>query len=521
MKKYCFLIVMLLCLVCSVCFANEVTSINITGVHAPVAGFEGRDFYAGISLSGEGITNYTKQWLRDVYYNVGYYEEIEEDKEYFIDFVLTLEDGYTLSDDLVITALDTPKEIVKDFRGASYNAIKLYYDSIPSYVITFDPQTTNEPTTTQRIPRGEYATMPERTPIRKGCFFGGWIDGRGNFFDPEVPVTESVTYYANWITGYTVTNVELSMDTPFVAEFGEEIVLPNVTLVSVTPEEAMPYTSIKRGVFLDTEGYIWEDEILANHTKFGVGSYTFIVSIRFETCCKGEFFDFPSSIELCGDYYNRFVIGDYYINYGKEYILKSGIDVTFDSVDGSEVEPITNIVPGDKISKPEDPTKEGYKFLGWYTEPEYENEFDFDNTGITESITLYARWKWRINHIEIVNLRMPILGKKASEMPLPEVSPKAPYYVWKAEWGHAEAPYAKLTEDEIFEEGKKYYVDIYVKPIEPDGSFSNIVTMQSVTINGSSDMVYESSGYRCKLSLLRGFNYRFRSSDRIFIRGYR
>lgn len=62
--------------------------------------------------------------------------------------------------------------------------------------------------------------------------------------------------------------------------------------------------------------------------------------------------------------------------------------VTFDSNGGSAVDAQT-VEYGQKASKPADPTKEGWRFLGWY---DGEEEFDFD-TAITENITLTAHWQ--------------------------------------------------------------------------------------------------------------------------------
>ena len=44
------------------------------------------------------------------------------------------------------------------------------------------------------------------------------------------------------------------------------------------------------------------------------------------------------------------------------------------------------------VEEPKNPTKYGYEFIGWYTDKELTEEYDFD-TKITESFTLYAKWE--------------------------------------------------------------------------------------------------------------------------------
>ncbi|MCM1131154.1 MAG: endonuclease [Roseburia sp.] len=61
--------------------------------------------------------------------------------------------------------------------------------------------------------------------------------------------------------------------------------------------------------------------------------------------------------------------------------------VRFDSRGGSLVA-LQNIKNGDFLIKPENPTREGYDFVGWYWKDE---EFDF-TTKITENMQLIAKW---------------------------------------------------------------------------------------------------------------------------------
>ena len=71
---------------------------------------------------------------------------------------------------------------------------------------------------------------------------------------------------------------------------------------------------------------------------------------------------------------------------------KEVFTITFDSNGGSSVEPV-DVVKDSKIEKPENPTKSGYTFKGWYKDAALETEWDFDKDVVTADITLYAKWE--------------------------------------------------------------------------------------------------------------------------------
>lgn len=52
---------------------------------------------------------------------------------------------------------------------------------------------------------------------------------------------------------------------------------------------------------------------------------------------------------------------------------------------------VTDLSAGDKLTKPEDPVKDGYTFAGWHKDTACTQPWDF-NDGITGSMTLYAKW---------------------------------------------------------------------------------------------------------------------------------
>ncbi|MGN0709521.1 MAG: InlB B-repeat-containing protein [Anaerovoracaceae bacterium] len=65
--------------------------------------------------------------------------------------------------------------------------------------------------------------------------------------------------------------------------------------------------------------------------------------------------------------------------------------VKFDTDGSSSIAP-KSVESGSTVSKPDDPTKDGYTFKGWYTDRTYSTEFDFTKP-ITADTTVYAKWE--------------------------------------------------------------------------------------------------------------------------------
>ena len=64
--------------------------------------------------------------------------------------------------------------------------------------------------------------------------------------------------------------------------------------------------------------------------------------------------------------------------------------VTFDSNGGTAVAQQT-VESGKTATEPAVPSKNGFVFIGWYSDTGLESAFSFD-TAITGDITLYAKW---------------------------------------------------------------------------------------------------------------------------------
>lgn len=65
--------------------------------------------------------------------------------------------------------------------------------------------------------------------------------------------------------------------------------------------------------------------------------------------------------------------------------------VSFDT-DGGTAIADQSVRSGLKAEKPDDPTKSGYTFAGWYKEDTFTTAFDFDTDVITADTTIYAKF---------------------------------------------------------------------------------------------------------------------------------
>jgi len=69
-----------------------------------------------------------------------------------------------------------------------------------------------------------------------------------------------------------------------------------------------------------------------------------------------------------------------------------GFTITFDSKGGTDVAP-QNQMYGELLEVPEDPTREGYEFSGWYLDPTCDDLWEEETDIIECDLTLYAGWE--------------------------------------------------------------------------------------------------------------------------------
>ena len=69
-----------------------------------------------------------------------------------------------------------------------------------------------------------------------------------------------------------------------------------------------------------------------------------------------------------------------------------GFTITFDSRGGTDV-PAQSQMYGEKLQVPEPPTREGYRFTGWYKDAACFEQWNVEIETIETDITLYAGWE--------------------------------------------------------------------------------------------------------------------------------
>ena len=198
---------------------------------------------------------------------------------------------------------------------------------------------------TQIVASGSTATKPTKNPVRYGYKFEGWFKSSpgepptstDEKFSFETQITQDTTVYAGWSAN--TYNVTWKKDGGIITTTN-----PKYKELPVFPEE--------KENDLKKDGYVhigWNPSI----TVIDELSET---SIEYEAV-------YTESME------GRYV-------------------VSFDPQGGSVVEP-AYVIKGSSVTAPEEPTRAGYSFSGWYTEDGTLYNF---STAVNQDLKLIAKW---------------------------------------------------------------------------------------------------------------------------------
>ncbi len=257
-------------------------------------------------------------------------------------------EGYTFLDWYISTTSTVPFNF--DTQITEDITLHAKWEAYP--VVTFDSNggsfSGNISTITQTVAKGGKAIQPSN-PTRENYTFLGWYESKtgGAEFNFNTAINANKTLYARWEPYPVVT---------FDANGG-----------SFTGNTSTITQSVAKG------GYATRP---TNPTQ---ENYTFLG--WYESKTGGTAFNFNTAINADKTLYARW----------EAYPV-----VTFDANGGSFTGNNTTITQtvakGGYATRPSNPTRENYTFLGWYENQTGGTEFNF-NTAINADKTLYARWE--------------------------------------------------------------------------------------------------------------------------------
>jgi len=191
------------------------------------------------------------------------------------------------------------------------------------------------------------------------------IDYNNKLNIPTIPTNSGYTFVGwytdiNYTTLFDFNNTTIKSDITLYAKWS--IVTYNITFASQGGSSVSPQI-IAQG------GYVTQPTS-PNYTGYSFGGW--YTDINYTTL-----FNFTNTISSDLTLYAKWNMISY--------------NITFDSQSGSSVAPQT-INYGSYSTQPTAPNRDGYTFAGWYTSNSYTALFDFNNTVITSSKTLYAKW---------------------------------------------------------------------------------------------------------------------------------
>jgi uncharacterized repeat protein (TIGR02543 family) len=258
-------------------------------------------------------------------------------------------------------------------------------------------------------------------PTREGYTFLGWFSEKeaGTLYAWPYPVTGDVTMYAHWRDStqpqperYTLTFESHggSAVAEITADQGTEVEKP------ADPTKAGYTFSGWFSAASDGTAHTWPYTLSASvtmHAQWTVRTYSISyelnggtnasenpvtytieglpITLSNPTRDHSTFEGWYTDAEFTGTKVTQINTG----NIGIEtlYAKWTGIDytITFDSNGGSDVTAITE-AGGTAVTKPADPTWEGFTFLGWFSEDDEGTLYSWPYP-VTESVTMYARWR--------------------------------------------------------------------------------------------------------------------------------
>ena len=260
---------------------------------------------------------------------------------------------------------------------------------------------------------------PKQDPVRPGYNFGGWYadEACSEPFDfPRTIVTDTTVIYAKWDVVIRIVRFLYNYyDSPG-EEYTWQEVLDGHYAVWPAPPSRPGHTFA--GWFADAGGtapFAFDQKVRGDkalYAKWGAPGTSYIhyslnyaggkINSRLEMNGRWlpgigirpghVFVDWYETPECTGNPWTGGPLGENKILYAKW--SAEGFTVTFAGNGGLPASSVKLLSYGEKVTPPQDPTRSGHRFTGWYTAPSGGELVNFDeHEPITSTYTFYARWK--------------------------------------------------------------------------------------------------------------------------------
>ena len=247
---------------------------------------------------------------------------------------------------------------------------------------------------TQIVKYGEKAVKPE-DPTMKGYNFLGWFDKDGNPFDFDTEITHKTELKAQWEKKDYIIASDLRI---------------NGDTANLADGKDYPWTHRYGGKYEETIDYQpMFDALKARALEVDKANEPNPTKVDVELRFPGSSNLFNETILTYGQDGANWQAANntaYIWGYAWTYY-----DVTFVTPEGATTVDAQLIKNGDCAAKPADPTKEGWKFLGWYADAAFKTEFNFD-APITKKTSVYAKFELTSTPIGDIYVRYDVLHIK-------------------------------------------------------------------------------------------------------------
>jgi len=350
------------------------------------------------------------------------------------------------------------------------------------------------------IPDGATITLKENSFTRMGYTFTGWkANNVGETLLPGavIPVTEDMVLHAQWTpTVYQVTfNSNGGTSVPSQAVYyGDRATYPTVPTRGQYTFEGWYTDSALMSLYSFTSTVTGNTTLYA---KWSLGTYsvTFDVdggsTVPTQVVNAGAQVDRPISPikanytfggwytdSACTNSYSfSAVVTSNMTLYAKWY---ADLTATF-VVDGGTAIPIQKVGYGGVVTPPTNPTKDGYVFIGWYSDSAVTVQFSF-STAVVANVTLYAKWVSETQFVaEYPTAKLSVTGSGDTIAYSASGSINADYYQW--DFGDYLTSDSASGNHTYVEKGRTYVITLTAY----NGAGSHTVTTSYVVPADTSD----------------------------------